>query len=102
MTAKRYEVALDDHAIEDLAAIRDFIAQQAPAAAAGFIDKLLNEIYRLEMFPYGHQRRSKSPRLPFPLWRMPFRSYRIIYTIFEDQGVVRILGVQHGGRAKWP
>ena len=103
MSVKRYRVILEDEAIADLAAIRDYIAQRAPDTATEFIDYLLDEIYKLELLPFGHQvERKPSPRLPFTLRRLPVSGYRVLYTVVEDQPVVRVLGVQHGSRNRWP
>jgi plasmid stabilization system protein ParE len=86
-----------------LADIRDYIVKRgAPETAVKFVNRLMNEIHTLESLPKGHQRRRKSRKSPHPLWQLPVDSYRVIYTIFEERKVVRVLGVQHGGRRTWP
>ena len=103
MAIKRYRVIIEDEAIADLASIRDYIARKAPDTAIEFIDYLLDEIYKLETLPHGHQEvRPPSPRLPFSIRRLPVGGYRVLYTVAEEGNVVRVLGVQHGSRRTWP
>lgn len=102
MTPKRYKVVIDDAALDDLLDIYNYIRASAPDTAAEFIARLVADCHKLDLFPYGHQQRPPSKRVRKPLWQRPFENYRIIYTIFEQHRVVRVLGVQHGARNSWP
>lgn len=98
-----YQVIIDVEAASNLADIHRYISDRgAPDTASTFVDRLLDEIYQLETFPFGHQRRRPSQKVAFPLWQLPVDAYRVIYTILEDRKVVLVLGVQHGGRSTWP
>lgn len=79
---------------EDLRAIRDFIARDAPKTASAYVRRLRQSAERLREFPYTGQ---VVPELGHEELREVLQgSYRIIYRVGE--GRVDILTVYHGAR----
>ncbi len=81
-------------ALDDLQAIGDFIARDAPAFAQAFVDKVFETVERLEDFP-------RSGRIVPEINQVNTReiilgSYRIVYLLSSDE--VSILTVFHASR----
>ena len=81
-------------ALDDLQAIGDFIARDAPAFAQAFVDKVFETVERLEDFP-------RSGRIVPEINQVNTReiilgSYRIVYLLSSDE--VSILTVFHTSR----
>lgn len=81
-------------ALDDLQAIGDFIARDAPAFAQAFVDKVFETVERLETFP-------GSGRIVPEVNQVSTReiilgSYRIVYLLSDDE--VSILTVFHASR----
>ncbi len=82
-------------ALDDLDAIRDFIAVDAPRTAQRFIRRIFERVDRLESFPL-------SGTIVPALGRKEFREvllkkYRIIYRVHTEE-LVEIVTVYHGSR----
>ena len=79
---------------EDLRAVREYIARDAPATASAFVRQLRQSIGRLREFPYSGQ---VVPELRREEIREVLRgNYRLIYRVSE--GRVDILAVYHSSR----
>ncbi|MBI3469560.1 MAG: type II toxin-antitoxin system RelE/ParE family toxin [Planctomycetes bacterium] len=79
---------------EDLAAIKAYIAGDAPRTAEAFTRRLMNKTRRLRRFPWSG---SVVQELNRPAIReILFGSYRIIYR--ASNKLVEILTVYHGTR----
>lgn len=89
------KIVWSDPAVDDLAAIRDFISQDSGAAARTFLAQLLNAVDRLERFPESGR---KVPELPeaADAREVLHHGYRLIYRAEEHRVV--ILAVIHGAR----
>ena len=88
------KVSWTDQAIEDIDAICQFIARDAPPYARIFAQRVFTIVKRLGSFP-------RSGRVVPELKRedireVIYRDYRIIYRLLEDE--VEILTVHHGAR----
>ena len=79
---------------DDLRAIRDFIARDAPRTASAYIRRLRQSVERLREFPYSGQIVSELDREE--LREVLQGNYRIIYRVGD--GRVDILTVYHGAR----
>ena len=91
---KQFKVVWARQAREDLRAIRNYIARDAPFTAAMFVQRLRSAADRLRKFPEsGHE----VPEIPnAEIREVVFGQYRIIYRFRE--GLVEILNVFHGAR----
>ncbi len=81
-------------ALDDLRAIRDYIAQGSEYYAAEFIQKVLQSVDKLEEFP---ELGRVIPEIQEPDSReLIFQSYRILYRLKSDR--IDIAAVIHGRR----
>jgi toxin ParE1/3/4 len=81
-----------DPAIEDLRAIRDYIALGSEHFAAEFIEQLLDVVAKLEQFP---ELGRIVPEVQDPKAReLVFQNYRILYRLKPDR--LEIAAVIHG------
>ena len=80
-------------AVQALASIRDYIAEQNPETANRFVDSLFTSVTeQLKSFPHSGR---KIPELNRPKYReIIFKDYRIMYKILDDEVV--ILTVRNG------
>jgi addiction module RelE/StbE family toxin len=79
----------------DLLQIHDRIAQDNPANALRFVDRLEQQCYRLADHPYmGRSRSDLGPG--FRSFVVPGTRYLIIYRVVEDG--VQIIHVRQGGQ----
>jgi toxin ParE1/3/4 len=79
---------------EDLRAIRDFIARDAPKTASAYVRRLRESVQRLRSFPYSGQVVSEIGREE--IREVIQGNYRIIYRVSDSR--VDILTVYHGAR----
>ena len=80
--------------IDDLRAVRDYIARDSETYAADFIGSILLAVERLSTFPRVGR---VVPEADSPdIRELIFRNYRIIYRL--DQQAVHVLAVIHGYR----
>ncbi len=81
--------------LDDIDAIREFIAADAPRTAKSFIRKIFARVERLQCFPLSGSIVPELRREDFREVRL--KKYRIIYRIHgEDR--VEIVTVYHGSR----
>ncbi|HAI69242.1 MAG TPA: type II toxin-antitoxin system RelE/ParE family toxin [Gammaproteobacteria bacterium] len=84
--------------LEDIEAICQFIARDAPRYAQLFATRVFNATDRLKIFPESGR---KVPEVNQPKIReIIFGNYRIIYRLQEDE--VQILTVYHSARSLHP
>lgn len=101
MPPERYRVLLTETAFEDLKRIRDHIARTAPDTAADVARKILAECYRLDTLPHKGERR-RSRKISGEVRQLPvLRSFRMLFSVSDEQGTVTIHRVQHGSRNQW-
>jgi addiction module RelE/StbE family toxin len=91
-----YQVVLSRLAERDLLRIQNYIAQQAPDAAAPFTSRLLAQTKTLAIFPNGGSHLPSRPGLRF----LPIDRYLIIYRVVESKKEIRILSFRHSARAQ--
>jgi plasmid stabilization system protein ParE len=80
----QHSVRISPAAEDDLIAIGDYIAQDSPAAAQRFIEKLRSRIATLRSFPARHGRAAEADLIG------------VLYTI--DRSTVVIHAIRHGAR----
>jgi plasmid stabilization system protein ParE len=91
-----FRVVITDRALDDLRAIRDFIARDSVDRAAEFLEKLLRGLDALEQFPQGFPLAIENELVPYELRQWPFGQYRVLYRVTGQR--VEILHVRHGAR----
>jgi toxin ParE1/3/4 len=80
--------------LDDLAAIRDYIAKDSETYAESFVESVLSAVEQLSEFPRLGR---VVPEANAPdIRELLFRSYRIIYRVLPD--AIHILAVIHGYR----
>ena len=81
----------------DLEAIADYIANDSPARAAVFVDRLIDAAEQLSEFPESGR---TIPEIGDPHSReLIFGAYRLMYHLEPD--AVIIVAIVHGSR-RWP
>lgn len=82
-------------ALVDLEAIRDYIAQDSPANADRFVDRLFTSAKKLTDFPRIGRPVPEADDTSEDIRELIFRDYRIIYRVTDR---VQVLTVIHGAR----
>ncbi len=93
---ERYRVEITATAEADIAEIWEYIAQDRPETAIGFIRHLEEQIETLEQFPERCPRIPENTVLGSAYRHLLFGNYRSIFKISGDR--VIILRVLHGSR----
>lgn len=88
------KIVWTEPAVEDLAAIRDYIARDSEQYARQFIARIIEAVERLEAFPEMGRRVPEAASQG--IREILFQAYRIIYRLAD--GGVEILSVIHGSR----
>ncbi|HXG29988.1 MAG TPA: type II toxin-antitoxin system RelE/ParE family toxin [Nevskiales bacterium] len=83
-------------ALADLAALRDYIAEDSPANAERFIERLFEAAARLVAHPRLGREVPEADEAPEEIRELIFRDYRILYLVETD--TVQVLTVIHGSR----
>lgn len=84
-----------DAALDDLDAIFDLIAKDAPPFAQSFVQTIMQSVDRLKPFPKSGR---KIPEADDDALReVIFQGYRIMYWIISEQRI-DIIAVMHGSR----
>jgi len=91
---KRVKIVWTRQAQEDLRAIRNFIARDAPITAASFVRRLRSATDRLRKFPESGQVIPELQKLN--VREVIYGNYRLIYRFHEN--VVEMLTVFHGAQ----
>ncbi len=82
-------------ALEDIEAIRQYIARDAPRTAKGFVQRIFATVERLNRFPLAG---GIVPEIGSQEFReIRLKKYRIIYRVLNQQSV-EIVTVYHGSR----
>lgn len=92
---RRYQVIFMPEAAEEALAAAEYIASDAPAAAASWYHGLEAAIRSLEAFPRRCPAAPESAVLGQGLRHLVYKSHRIIFRIETQTRVVRVLHVRH-------
>ena len=80
--------------MQDMAALRSYIAEDSPTRAKLFIQRLIEHVDNLESFP---ELGRKIPETNMPdIRELVYQGYRIIYRLSQHR--IDILTVLHGSR----
>jgi toxin ParE1/3/4 len=80
--------------LNDLRAIRDYIAKDSETYAANFVESILSAVEQVSEFPRMGR---IVPEADIPdIRELVFRGYRVIYQVHES--AVHVLAVLHGYR----
>ena len=94
-----YEVTTTDQADTDLRGIYEYIAFELLSLdnAAGQLDRLEENIMRLEEFSEKFRRYEKEPWHSRGLRVMPVDNYLVFYIPDKDAGIVTVIRVMYAG-----
>lgn len=81
-------------ALLDVEHIRDYIAQDSPAYAQPFVERLLHATRHLPQFPHSGRAMPEAGNLR--IREVIYQGYRIIYRLRSD--AIEIVMVVHGSR----
>jgi plasmid stabilization system protein ParE len=93
-----YQVRITPRASSDLEEIFDYIRQFSPQNAGTMIERLMDAIDGLEMFPSRFRSSGRSRKRGNPVHSCVVRPYTVYYRLDEQNRVVVILTVRHGAR----
>ena len=88
------KVTWSRRALLDIEHIRDYIAQDNPAYAQPFIERLLHTTRHLPQFP--HSGRAMPEAKNVRIREVIYQGYRIIYRVLPD--AIQVVTVIHGSR----
>lgn len=87
-------VIWSEQALRDVEHIRDYIAQDSPAYAQPFIERLLHATRHLPQFPRSGRPMPEANRPD--IREVIYQGYRIVYRLHS--GSIEIIMVVHGSR----
>lgn len=95
-----YEVEISAQADVDLRSIYEYIAYelQSPENATGQLDRLEENIMKLDQIPERFRQYEKEPWHSRGLRIMPIDNYCVLYIADAEKAVVTIIRVMYGGR----
>ncbi|MBE6061820.1 MAG: type II toxin-antitoxin system RelE/ParE family toxin [Clostridium sulfidigenes] len=95
-----YEVEISAQADVDLRGIFEYIAYelQSPENAIGQLDRLEENIMKLDQMPERFRQYEKEPWHSRGLRIMPIDNYCVLYIPDAEKAVVTIIRVMYGGR----
>lgn len=95
-----FEVEISAQADIDLRGIYEYIAYelQSPENASGQLDRLEENIMKLDQMPERFRQYKKEPWYSRGLRIMPVDNYCVLYIPDTEKAVVTIIRVMYGGR----
>src|SRR5690349_6825402 len=96
--SQRFRIRLTQQALSDLEVIYASIAKDSPDNAARMIEKILNSIDLLQIFPHRTVVERQHPVLKYPVRSLPVKPYVIYFRVIDDEGTVVIRHIRHGAR----
>jgi plasmid stabilization system protein ParE len=85
-------------ALSDLEQIQAHISGDSPQNAALMIERILDAIDSLEIFPHRTIVERQTPLLHFPVRSLPVKPYVIYFRVIDDERVVVVRHIRHGAR----
>lgn len=83
-------------ALNDVARLREYIAQDSPFYARQFTERLIKHIENLIAFP--HMGRFVPEAEHRDIRELIYQGYRVIYHISNDQNQIELVTIVHGSR----
>src|SRR5437868_4638729 len=97
---EHYRVRLTSEALSNLEEIHTYIAKDSPQNAAAMLERILDAIDSLEIFPHRTVVERQSPSLRFPVRSLPVKPYVIYFRVIEEAKIVVIRHIRHGARRR--
>lgn len=94
----KYRVRLTSQALFDLEEIHASISRDSPQNAALMLERILDSIDLLEVFPHRTVVERQTSSLRFPVRSLPVKPYVIYFRVIEDERIVVIRHIRHGAR----
>jgi addiction module RelE/StbE family toxin len=96
----RYRILLTQQALADIEEIHAYIAERSETAAASMIERILDAIDSLEVFPHRNVVKRRSSKMAEPVRSLPVRPYVIFFRVVDQHHVVVIRHIRHGARRR--
>jgi plasmid stabilization system protein ParE len=94
----KFRILMRKQAATDLEKIFTKIAKNSPQAAPAFIERILDALDSLEIFPHRNVVEGQKPETDHPVRSLPVPPYLVFFRVLDHQRVVRILRIRHGAR----
>jgi toxin ParE1/3/4 len=95
-----YRLIISPEASEDLQALHGFIARDSPDNAARMVERILEAIEKLKLFPHRTVLERQNPKLKYPVRTLPVKPYVVYFRVIDEQGMIRVLKIHHGSRRR--
>src|SRR2546429_512024 len=82
---QRFRIRLTTQALSDLEQIHETISQDSPENAASMVEKILNAIDLLEIFPHRTVVERQTPTLKYPVRSLPVKPYVVYFRVIDDE-----------------
>ena len=96
----RFRIIILPEALGDLARIYAHISEDSPDNAAGMIERILDSIELLKIFPQRHSIESRGRQIANARRTLPVWPYVIFFRVIEAEKRVLILTIRHGARRR--
>lgn len=93
-----YRVELSPRAYSEIEAIVEYIAADSRPNAARWRDRVFSKLATLGFMPRGSSFAPENEFTDFEIRQTFQGSYRILYTVRDDDSLVYVLSIRHGAR----
>jgi plasmid stabilization system protein ParE len=97
---QRYRVSTSPQAEADIQLLHDYIAADSPKNAARMVDRILEAIQSLKLFPHRTVVRPQRSVWPHRVRSLVVKPYVIFFWIVEKEKLVYVLMIRHGARRR--
>jgi plasmid stabilization system protein ParE len=94
----KFRIIMRKQAATDLEKIFTTIARSSPQSAPEFIERILDAVDGLEIFPHRNVVEGQKPNKRGPVRSLPVPPYLVFFRVVDSQRIVRILRIRHGAR----
>lgn len=91
-----FQIIWSHTAVEDLKGIVQYIALDAPYAAAELADRIIQRIETASKLPFSN--RAVPEKAEEPVREAILKPYRLIYQVDSNRNVIHILRIWHAAR----
>jgi toxin ParE1/3/4 len=91
-----FRIILMPEAYNDLKSLHKHIERDAPDAAAGMVERILESIELLKVFPHRHAVTPAKAPLGKQVRSLPVPPYVVFFRVLDQDRTVIILTVRHG------
>ena len=97
---EHYRVRLTPQVLSDLEEIHAYIAEDSPRNAASMLERILDAIDSLEMFPHRTVVERQDRALKYAVRSLPVKPYVIYFRVIDEEKTVVVRHVRHGARRR--